>query len=227
MSKLDQDSDDEEQIFKQYKIILLGDGAVGKTSIANRFADDKFAQTYKQTVGVDFFMRRLQLNSNTQVALQIWDIGGQSIGSKMITSYIAGAHAILFCYDITNIDSFANLEDWYRIAISAQEDEMPFSILIGNKNDLQHMSVVRLDAHTEFAKENDMASFLMSAKNGDQVNQAFWKIASYLSGIPLTKGDIDSRSNIVPAQIVDHERNDSKVNKGQLPDYNKKACTVS
>ena len=49
-------------------------------------------------------------------------------------------------------------------------------------DDLQHMSAVRLDAHTEFAKENDMASFLMSAKNGDQVNQAFWKIASYLSG---------------------------------------------
>lgn len=44
------------------QIILLGDGAVGKTSIANRFADDKFAQTYKQTVGVDFFMRRLQMN---------------------------------------------------------------------------------------------------------------------------------------------------------------------
>ena len=52
-------------------------------------------------------------------------------------------------------------------------------------DDLQHMSAVRLDAHTEFAKENDMASFLMSAKNGDQVNQAFWKIASYLSGIFL------------------------------------------
>jgi hypothetical protein len=50
-------------------------------------------------------------------------------------------------------------------------------------DDLQHMSAVRLDAHTEFAKENDMASFLMSAKNGDQVNQAFWKIASYLSGM--------------------------------------------
>ena len=107
------------------------------------------------------------------------------------------------------MDSFANLEDWYRIALNAQEDEQPFSVLIGNKStfynclfflsqaivtiiaiccvtdDLQHMSAVRLDSHAEFARENDMASFLMSAKNGDQVNQAFWKIASYLAGIKL------------------------------------------
>mmetsp|Transcript_16287 Transcript_16287/g.24544 ORF Transcript_16287/g.24544 Transcript_16287/m.24544 type:complete len:193 (-) Transcript_16287:265-843(-) len=183
MKATDDDEEDDEQEFRQYKVILLGDGAVGKTSIANRFTDDRFAQTYKQTVGVDFFIRRLQLTPKLQVALQIWDIGGQSIGSKMITNYVAGAHAVLFCYDITNAESFANLEDWYRIASRTfDEDAMPFTVLVGNKCDLKHLAAVRSDSHSRFATENEMAAFLMSAKNGDQVNKAFWKIASCLAG---------------------------------------------
>ena len=92
-SKSQEDSDDEpEQL--QYKIILLGDGAVGKTSLAHRFTGDHFATTYKQTIGLDFFMKRLVLPGEVNVALQIWDIGGQSIGGKMIGNYIFGAHAV-------------------------------------------------------------------------------------------------------------------------------------
>lgn len=69
------DSDDDEIENLQFKVILLGDGAVGKTSIAMRFAEDQFSQAYKQTVGVDFFIRRLNVPPKFQVALQIWDIG--------------------------------------------------------------------------------------------------------------------------------------------------------
>lgn len=60
-SKLDDDADEEDVITHQFKVILLGDGAVGKTSIATRFAEDKFSQNYKQTVGVDFFIKRIFL----------------------------------------------------------------------------------------------------------------------------------------------------------------------
>ena len=76
---------------------------MGKTSIATRFSQDSFAQQYKQTVGVDFFMRKLTLPGK-EIALQMWDIGGQSIGSKMVGNYIGGAHAVLLCYDITNYE---------------------------------------------------------------------------------------------------------------------------
>lgn len=131
----DNDSDGENEVERlQFKIILLGDGAVGKTSIATRFAEDQFNQTYKQTVGVDFFIQRINIPPNYQVALQLWDIGGQSIGSKMITNYIAGAHAVLLCYDITNYESFANLEDWYRLVLKTFENsQLPYTALIGNK----------------------------------------------------------------------------------------------
>jgi Ras-related protein Rab-28 len=105
-------------------VIILGDGAVGKTSIAMRFTNDHFSQVYKQTIGLDFFIKRLVLPGkiraipiicepvradrftynmmicsagNINVALQIWDIGGQTIGGKMINNYIFGAQVRQQC----------------------------------------------------------------------------------------------------------------------------------
>ena len=66
--------------------------------------------------------------------MQIWDIGGQSISSNMISNYVIGAHAVLLCYDITNHDSFVNLEDWYRIIREAfLNTPLPFIGLVANK----------------------------------------------------------------------------------------------
>jgi Ras-related protein Rab-28 len=183
---MEDDSSDEEPEQLQCKIILLGDGAVGKTSIALRFTEDHFATQYKQTIGLDFFMKRLVLPGawvplspalpaslarpprraartrsdsvaigarNNQrrgwrvvcstpvagdihVALQVWDIGGQSIGSKMIGNYIYGAQVVLLCYDITNYQSFQNLEDWYRLVRRTFGTRaLPYVALIGNKSE--------------------------------------------------------------------------------------------
>jgi Ras-related protein Rab-28 len=153
-------------------VILLGDGAVGKTSIANRFTEDRFAQSYKQTVGVDFFVRRLQLSrqfllfpslsfsliqflSNTH--RHITNLGywwaiywkqndyklcfwGSCLFRWSLLIFYAPSlppprQAVLFCYDITNAESFANLEDWYRVASRTfDEDFPPFTVLVGNKS---------------------------------------------------------------------------------------------
>ena len=144
----------------------------------------------------------------------------------MITNYIAGADAVLLCYDITNYESFANLEDWYRLVLRTfYQGKMPYVALLGNKSklvfsflrlpaksqpahqpllcnrpqllpslshsfaayadDLKHLTAVRAVQHNKFAEENGLASFMMSAKNGDQVTQAFWKVASTLAGKSL------------------------------------------
>ena len=173
---------DEEKVDqRQFKVILLGDGAVGKTSIATRFSSDEFTQSYKQTIGLDFFIKRLVLPGDVQVALQIWDIGGQTIGGKMIGNYIYGAQAVLLCYDVTNYSSFANLEDWFRLVRRTFSGgaTMPYLALVGNKMDLNHMRGVKLEKHTQFADENDMASFFMSAKTGDSVAQCFVSMTSF------------------------------------------------
>ncbi len=95
------------------------------------------------------------------MALQIWDIGGQTIGGKMIGNYIYGAHAVILCYDITNYQSFQNLEDWYRLVRRTFADgsrPLPYVTLIGNKTDLNHMRAVKMDKHNQFAEENEMCA---------------------------------------------------------------------
>ncbi|CAK9035944.1 unnamed protein product [Durusdinium trenchii] len=109
--RLGEDDDDDEPEYLQFKVILLGDGAVGKTSLATRFCEDHFAKQYKQTIGLDFFVKRVVLPGDIHVCLQIWDIGGQSIGGKMLSNYTYGSGAVVLCYDITNYASFQHLED--------------------------------------------------------------------------------------------------------------------
>merc|ERR1719223_646163 len=126
----DDDGDEIEQM--QYKIVVLGNGAVGKTSLVMRFCEDYFDRQYKQTVGVDFFVKRVVLPGDVHVSLQIWDIGGQTIGSKMIGNYIYGAQAVLLVYDITNYQSFQDLEDWMALVRKTfDQEEPPYLALIG------------------------------------------------------------------------------------------------
>merc|ERR1712178_80873 len=134
MSSNDEDSSDEDNSL-QFKVITIGDGAVGKTSIVNRFRKDHFAASYKQTIGLDFFMKRLELPGKVDVAMQVWDIGGQTIGGKMIGNYVFGSHAILLTYDITNAESFHDLEDWLAVVQKVFKDEetKPYLALVGNK----------------------------------------------------------------------------------------------
>ncbi|KAG8469062.1 hypothetical protein KFE25_007580 [Diacronema lutheri] len=204
-----EDSGDDEPRSVPYKVILLGDGAVGKTSIAMRFSQDHFAQSYKQTIGVDFFHKHIELPNGQRVALQIWDIGGQSIGGKMIGNYIYGAHAVLLCYDITNYQSFQDVEDWLRLVRRTFANEtMPLVALVGNKVDLAHMRTVRSTKHNQFCDENDATPFFLCAKNGENVNTCFFKLAAMLAGVAVTKHEVESTTKVVTAEIINHQRHD-------------------
>lgn len=97
-----------------------------------------------------------------------------------------------------------------------------------NLDDLKHLTAVRFVQHNKFAEENTMSSFLMSAKSGDHVKQAFWKVVSTLAGVPFVKFEQESQSIVVPATIIDHKRHDEEVNEGKVPDFNQKSsCALS
>lgn len=207
--------EDHEGTSHQFKVILIGDGTVGKTSLIRRFVDDSFGETYKQTVGVDFFSKRLELPGDVKVTLQIWDIGGQSIGGKMIHNYVAGSHAVLLCYDVTNHESFADLEDWYRVVRqSYKKQPMPLCVLVANKCDLgMHLCAVSAERHNQFADEAGLVSYRLSAKSGDQVHATFFRVAAKLAYVPLTGIDMSSQVKVVSATLVDHQRNDPDIGK--------------
>ncbi|KAF4663756.1 hypothetical protein FOL47_005567 [Perkinsus chesapeaki] len=161
------DSDEEGEVDevqdRQYKVILLGNGAVGKTSLANRFCDDGFNTSYKQTIGLDFFVKRLVLPGEINVCLQVWDIGGQSIGGNMISRYIYGSDAVVLVYDITSYQSFQDLNDWLRLVDKATggqtggQKRPPLLFLMGNKTDLDHMRMVKSEKHKDFIREHNMS----------------------------------------------------------------------
>lgn len=143
------------------------------------------------------------------MALQIWDIGGQTIGSKMIGNYIYGAQAVLLVYDITNFQSFQNLEDWLELVRKTFVNETPpYTALIGNKTDLQHLRTVKNEKHVHFADEQNMESFFMSAKTGDYVNATFYRIAADLAGVVLTRSELEGSARVVQAEIVNHPQHD-------------------
>mmetsp|Transcript_34937 Transcript_34937/g.43123 ORF Transcript_34937/g.43123 Transcript_34937/m.43123 type:complete len:240 (-) Transcript_34937:90-809(-) len=212
---IDDDSDDELFLEKQYKIVLLGDGNVGKTSICNRFVEDKFEISYKQTIGLDFFIRHITINdannNRINIAMQLWDIGGNQVNSNLIPKYINNCNAIMFVYDITCLNSFDNITDWLSVVKNTfPSNNLPYMTLIGNKHDLQHKTIVSIDMHNEMCSHESLHSAFVSAKNGDGLEATFYNIAADITGIKLNKTDIDSKMKIIKANVMQHDNNDSK-----------------
>eukprot|EP00959_Pyramimonas_sp_CCMP1952_P455688 9471942-Pyramimonas_sp.AAC.1 len=102
----------------------------------------------------------------------------------MIGNYIYGAQAVLLVYDISNYQSFANLEDWFALVKRTfDSDYMPYVALVANKADLTNLQTVKPKLHSEFADSNQMHSFFVSAKTGDNVAEAFYRIVADLAGV--------------------------------------------
>lgn len=195
---------DSEETVQELKLVVVGDGASGKTSLAARYSQDQFSRHYNQTIGIDFFLKRIVFPDDLNVTLQVWDIGGQSIGGKMLDKYIFGSSGVLFVYDVTNSSSFDNLEDWLAVIkkIFSNSGKMPHLALVGNKIDLEHMRTVKVDKHNKFALDNNMSSYLVSARSGDSVNSCFKKIAAEILGIRLTRPELDLQQTVLKAEII-------------------------
>ncbi len=159
-------------------------------------------------------------------ALFSQDIGGQTIGSKMIGNYIYGAQAILFAFDITNYQSFQDLEDWLGLVKKTFDNESPpYMALIANKIDLNHLRVVKPEVQTQFSETNNLFTYSVSAKTGDQVTNTFYRIAADLAGIVLTKNDLEAGNKILQAEIVNHPQHDPAQPKLVLKEEKKK-CII-
>ncbi|KAI1714757.1 ras family domain-containing protein [Ditylenchus destructor] len=195
---------EEDDVERALKIVILGDSNTGKTGLAQRFAQHTFPQKYTQTVGVDFYSRRIQLPNNISVLLQIWDVGGHNISSpKMLNTYIFGAHAVLLVYDVTNTQTFENLSDWIQTAKKASRQlEKPFFMaLVGNKTDMEHRRVVRIERHNKIAEQHALEPYYVSAKTADSVELMFKTVAAEVLGLRLSKAEQEWNITVVQAQI--------------------------
>ena len=120
-----------------FKVIIIGAGAVGKTSLLHRFVENKFSFRYKMTIGADFLSKVIQDHpeSGITVKLQIWDIGGQDRYKFLRSSFFDGANGALIVFDLSRWHTFEEIDEWLADLYEFAGRDVPFA-LIGNKSDL-------------------------------------------------------------------------------------------
>lgn len=154
-----------------FKILLIGNSGVGKSSLLLRFADDTFTDNFMPTIGVDFKIRTLEVDGKT-IKLQIWDTAGQERFKTITSSYYKGAHGIIVVYDVTDKESYKNIDTWMN-EIEKHASDNVSRILVGNKNDLEDLRQVSTDVGKELADTYNVRFMETSAKESANVEQAF------------------------------------------------------
>eukprot|EP01084_Bolivina_argentea_P189052 325243_1 len=166
------------------KIIILGDSGVGKTSLMNKFVNNKFVHQYKATIGADFLTKEIKID-NKLVTMQIWDTAGQERFQSLGVAFYRGADACILVYDITNKKSFQSLELWKDEFISnaapRNPKEFPF-IILGNKYDLvkesPDMRMISIEQALSFCNQhNNIPNFETSAKSNINIDKVFETVA--------------------------------------------------
>jgi small GTP-binding protein len=163
-----------------FKIILIGDSNCGKTSMINRYIDKLFSENYICTIGVDFKMKNLIINSEL-IKLQIWDTAGMEKYKQITTSYYRGAQAALICFDLTNRTSFINLEKW--VNEYTNHSNLIFKkviYIIGMKCDLESERTVSQEEIDQFVMINNYKYYESSSKTGMNIDGVFLDLAKFL-----------------------------------------------
>ncbi|XP_043091250.1 RAB3D, member RAS oncogene family, b isoform X1 [Puntigrus tetrazona] len=154
-----------------FKLLIIGNSSVGKTSFLFRYADDSFTSAFVSTVGIDFKVKTVFRN-NKRIKLQIWDTAGQERYRTITTAYYRGAMGFLLMYDITNQDSFNAVQDW-ATQIKTYSWDNAQVVLVGNKCDLEDDRLVPTEDSQRLAQELGFQFFEASAKDSINVKQVF------------------------------------------------------
>jgi len=158
-----------------FKLLLIGDSAVGKSSLLLRFTEDTFNPSFISTIGIDFKVKTVDIDGK-RVKLQVCDTAGQERFRTITTAYYRTAQGIILTYDVTNAESFGNLKMWAK-AIDQHAAKSVNRILVGNKCDLEDKRVIETSKGQELAAEFGIKFFETSAKNSIQVEDSFMSLA--------------------------------------------------
>ncbi|PWN22476.1 putative SEC4-like Rab/GTPase [Microstroma glucosiphilum] len=157
------------------KLLLIGDSGVGKSCLLLRFCDDAWTPSFITTIGIDFKIRTIELDGK-RIKLQIWDTAGQERFRTITTAYYRGAMGILLVFDTTDERSFQNIRTWHS-NIEQHASEGVSRLLVGNKSDWTEKRAVSREEAQALADELGIRYVETSAKNNDQVDDAFFSLA--------------------------------------------------
>jgi len=164
-----------------FKILIGGDGSVGKTTLLRRFVDGMYDESTIMTIGVDFFIKQMNLDGVT-CALQLWDLGGQEQFRHLISSYVMGARGALLLIDLTRMPEINGILEWVNI-VRMHDIDLPI-ILVGSKLDLEEFIAIDDEIALNIKDTFNMIDYVKtSSKTGHNVEKVFKMMAERLMNI--------------------------------------------
>ena len=159
----------------RYKTILIGDSSVGKTSILQRFIHNRFKFEFNCTIGVDYWVKSLQLDNDVSIELQIWDTCGQERFKTVTRQYYRDTNGCILVFDLTKRESFRNIEVWIEDIKNFGNQEMTI-LIVGNKSDLIEMREVKKEEIDEFVHKYNYNYLEVSALSDENIKLCFESI---------------------------------------------------
>lgn len=182
-----------------FKVAIVGNHSVGKSSIINSLVNHSFEHKTTSTLGVDFNIKTLETNGK-HVKLLIWDTAGQERFRSLISAYYRNVHGVILVYDITNKITFADLKMWIRDT-DRFCSEYVVRILVGNKSDLTQNREVTYDEGKRLAQDMDMIFIETSAKTFNGIEDAFISMTTEI--INNEEANIFYPKNVIKLEMVD------------------------
>ncbi len=187
-----------------FKSIVIGDGGVGKTSLSLRFSKGIFTEDYKMTIGVDFHVKTIIVETSEGVItckLQLWDTGGQERFGHIRPMYYQGALGAVVVYDITNYASFEHLPQWIEEVRTNINYEIPL-LLVGSKSDLAGQRAVSIREINDFTRDFNLFYMETSSKTGDGVMDCFYILTCLMLGAGVPEELVANKTLFTPGQIT-------------------------
>ncbi|NHJ33019.1 MAG: GTP-binding protein [Asgard group archaeon] len=159
-----------------FKVVVLGDGGIGKTSICNYLTTGEFFGSYKLSIGADFFSKKIVVDGE-EVTLQICDIGGQDQFAEISNIFTKGAHGCILCYDTTRRDTLDSLDRW----LGKLEDASIPKVLVSTKNDIEDLREILDEEGIETAKKLNISYFIPTTSlKGIGITETFEAISKLM-----------------------------------------------
>ena len=181
--------DKKKEEVKTFNIITLGDSGVWKTSIINRYVNNKFDNNNSSTIGIKFSYKEIKLNNKDKIILKLKlvDTAGQEKYRALTKSYFKNVDVVLFVFSMNDKETFDTIKDWMVLFNNNNSKEDIPKYLVGNKSDLEiNVGQSLID---EFAKENKLPYMSTSAKDNKNIDELFEEIGKKLYFDHLKKGD--------------------------------------
>ena len=154
-------------------LATLGNSNVGKTNIINNFLGLQFTDKNISTIGIDFKIKNVILENNSKLKVKIWDTAGQERFRSMAFNFLKNIQGILLIYDLTDESSFISIDRWINNLENKLDIKNVPIILVGNKNDKEDERKISYEKGLKYAQKYNFKFFEMSAKTGENVNEAF------------------------------------------------------